>query len=426
MHASTRPHHEHGPAREPAGAGATVEAARWYAVYAAASLAVTVLAGTWLRSAMLHPPLLGGHELRHAMHAHSHVALFGWTTMALFAFIVRAAGLDARWVRWHAHATGLATAAAFLGFLQLGYTTVTIIVATLHVALWFAFAIGSWRSLRAIPGVARGCLRAALCLLLVAGLGAMAPGIVRARGVTDPWLLQLSVELFLAPFLAGWLGLGAAGVLYARLAQPRHHRAVAWLLAAGALPSALLRVPAAAPSEWLPAVGRIGMACVGAAAVLLAIDLLRTSRPLPLFRIAGAFALLQGVAEIGAAAGATLSVLGNHQLKVAYLHLVLLGVVTPALLGAVVCARVAVGRLAAAHAAGLLVTLAAVAALGLPPAAALLATVGIGGGALPIAALAGGALSAAAILGMLLQAWRSLGAAGAATAGRRPADAAAA
>jgi hypothetical protein len=401
--------------------GATVErTARLYLAYAAASLAVTVLAGSWLRAVLVHPPLLGGLDVRHAVHAHSHLALFGWATMALLALVVRTGRPAHRWLRWHAHAVGLASAAAFVGFLMVGYAPVTIGIATLHVALWIAFALGSWRSLAAGPDIVRRYLRAALCLLVVAGVGAMTPGIVRARGPVDPWLSQLAVELFLAPYIVGWLGLGVAGALYARLKRPRHHGRVIALLAAGAVPSALFRVTAAAPAAWLPVVGRVGMLCVGLGMVLLALDVLRAPRPMPLLRLAGLFALLEGAAEIGVAVGAGASLLGNHQVKVAYLHLVLLGVVTPALLGTAVLPALAVRRLALVHAAGLLLTLAALVALGLADVARLAAAAGLSGRALLAVALAGGALSAAALLGMLAVAWRRGDTRSAATAARRP------
>ncbi|HEX5581888.1 MAG TPA: hypothetical protein VFX39_09945, partial [Gemmatimonadaceae bacterium] len=180
-----------------------------YTRYAALCLALTVLAGTWMRVALVHPASLGPFDLRHATHAHSHVALFGWATMATMALVVRAASADGgpprSWLRWHAHAVGVASLIAFAGFLRVGYAPPTIALATLHVALWVVFAAALWRPLDRARPVERRFLRGALVLLLVAGAGAMVPGPVRALDVTDPWLLDLSVELFLTPFVAGWL-----------------------------------------------------------------------------------------------------------------------------------------------------------------------------------------------------------------------------
>lgn len=383
--------------------------ARRYAWYAAAALALTVVAGTWLRVAMLHPPALGGFAFRHAVHAHSHVALFGWTTMALLAVIVRAAGIARPWARRHAQLVALGSAAAFVGFLQMGYAAPTIAVATAHVALWWAFAALAWRPLAVAPPVARRFLRAALMLLVVSGLGTVAPGIAMATGVADPWIRALAVELFLSPFLVGWLGLGAAGALYATIDRPRHHRLVLPLLALGAVPVALLRAGAPAPAEWLTLVGRAGTLAAGAGTLLLALDVLRAPRRPPLVRLAGAAFLIAGITDVGVALAADGALLANQQLRVAYLHLVLLGAVTPALLATAVAPRLRVPALAAAHGVGLAVTLAALVALGTPWLGALAAGAGAGAGArgLLVAALAGGALSAVAVLGVLAVAWRA-------------------
>ncbi|HEY0972059.1 MAG TPA: hypothetical protein VGE02_13920 [Gemmatimonadales bacterium] len=384
-----------------------------YTRYAALCLAITVLAGTWMRVALLDPAWLGPLDLRHATHAHSHVALFGWTTMALMALVARAAGVTGRegapgWTRWHPHAVGIASLAAFAGFLMVGYAPPTIALATLHVALWVIFAAVVWRPLGGAPPAERRFWRGALVLLLVAGAGAMVPGPVRVLGATDPWILGLSVELFLTPFMEGWLGLGVAGVLYSRLERPRFRGAVFRLLALGALPAALFRTAAPAPAAWLPLVGRAATMAVGAAALLLALDVLRatrTGRVPPLFLLAGMAALLEGVAEIAVAAGVGIPLLGNRQLTVAYLHLVLLGVVTPVLLGAAVT-RARVPALAVVQGAGLAVTLAALAALGLSPLAGAAAAAGVSASALLGAALAGGVVSGVGVLGVVGVGWR--------------------
>lgn len=292
---------------------------RRYVAWAAASLALTLLAGTWLRVATLYPVVLLGLEFRHVVHAHSHVALFGWTTMALFALVVEAAGLRGRWMRWHAALVGGASLAAFAGFLLVGYAPPTIAIATLHVLLWLWFAAAAWRPLDAAPPVPRRLLRGALALLATAGAGAMVPGVVAARGIEDPWLTALAVELFLGPFVQGWLGLGVAAALYARLSRSRFHAPVLWLMVVGALPSALFRVAAPAPLAWLPLVGRAATVATGVAALLLAADVLRepARRLPPLPRLAAAAAAVKGIAEIGVALVAPVALIASHQLVVA-------------------------------------------------------------------------------------------------------------
>lgn len=374
---------------------------RAYLGWALAALALTVGAGTWLRVALLHPAALGGLEFRNAVHAHSHVALFGWTTMAMFAFVLGAAGRERPWMRVHAHAVGVASALAFIGFLAMGYAGPTIGLSIAHVVLWWTFAALAWRGLDGVPGPARRYLRGALLFLVLAGLGAMTPAIVLVRGVRDLWYARLAVELFLTPFLEGWLALGVAAVVYARADRPRFAGLVLPLVAAGAMPAALMRVLEMPPAPWLPLLGRAGTVLLGVAAVLLSLDLLARARPTPLLRLAGLGLLLEGLLEIGVALTADRAILGSQPLKVAYLHLDLLGVVTPLLLGAVAfpaMARATEWRVTVLHGVGLAITLVSLGAMGWSRAATLVAWIGIPFRALMLAALAGGALSAAAVL----------------------------
>src|SRR5690606_13496782 len=111
---------------------------RLYAGYAAFFLAVTVLSGSWLRSAFVVSGALGDFQFQHALHAHSHLALFGWATMGIFALIAARTRLEveAPWMRLHAHGVAAASAAAFVGFLLGGYNATTIAISIVHVLLW--------------------------------------------------------------------------------------------------------------------------------------------------------------------------------------------------------------------------------------------------------------------------------------------------
>jgi hypothetical protein len=371
---------------------------RLYGAYALIFLIATLLSGTWLRAIFVWPEALAGYSFVHLVHAHSHLALFGWVTPGLFALVVRGlpiSGRRALWLRRHAHLLGMASALSFPGFLHLGYAPATIALATLHVALWVTFAVICWRPLLEGTAGARRFQRVALCFLVLAGAAAMAPGVVEAKGLGSG-ALQIALQLFLTPFTAGWLTIGAFGAVYARITRARFATPVLVLCALGVFPSVAAHAPGAVPHLAWEVIGRIGMAALGAAALLFAADVLRAPNLAPLFRMAGGAALLKGAVETGFALGLTAALSGNKQLVVGYLHLVLLGVVTCSLLGALV-APLRAPFLTAVHGLGLAATLAALSLLGLHGGYDLLYRLG-GDGAEPHRlAFVGGSLSLVAL-----------------------------
>src|SRR5690606_13091609 len=111
---------------------------------------------------------------------------------------------------------------------------------------------------------------------------------------SDPWTSRLAIELFLTPFIAGWLVLGAFGAVYARLSDSRRARLVLLLAAAGALPSGLLHITAPPPLPWLIPAGWAGTILVGVATLIFALDVLRQWRGVsPFLRLAGGAALVK-------------------------------------------------------------------------------------------------------------------------------------
>jgi hypothetical protein len=377
------------------------DTARIYARYALGLLALTLLAGVHLRAAFVWPAVRGGMNGAYLVHAHSHAGFFGWAVMAGFAAITARMTFTvaaARVQRVIAHALGLASAAAFVGFALRGYDLVTVAISVLHVLLWIAF-VASVAGHLAGGDVTARFTRVALGFLVAAGLATTAPVVMMVRGVTDPWLLQLGVKLFLTPFATGFLVLLALGVVYRGIPTPRYAGAVLTLIATGALPSTLLYVQAAPPVAWLTMVGRAGIALTGAGILLFAADAAR-SRLTPLARVVMASAAVTGVVQLLAAAGVGAAFMHSRAITIAVLHLVVLGVVTPALLMALRPGVVAPVR-TAVYAAGTALLLVALAATGWPWAARALVMRGVGIDALLVVAAVGGVVGAVGLLSLI-------------------------
>jgi hypothetical protein len=386
--------------------------ARLYTRYAVALLGLTLLAGVHMRLAVVLPALRGALSGPNLVHAHSHAAFFGWAAMGVFALVTLRLRLNATQQLAHrvlAHATGIASAAAFVGFALRGYDAVTIALSAFHVALWVTFTTLVWRGLRELASPLRGFVRAGLLFLAGAGLATLAPLFMMIRGTTDPWLQQFGVKLFLTPFVTGFLLLVAMGVVYDVARDARRSRSALLLVALGTLPSTVLYVAGTPPLPGLLWFGRAGMALVGLGTLLFAGDVTASTlrrgahaRGLPplawLVAVAGA---AKGGLELLAAAGVGASFMHNRAIIIAVLHLVLLGVVTPALTLGIRGLR-GDGVRTLGYAVSLAVLTIAVGVTGWPWAARLLALRGVPFDVLFMIAALAGALAAAVLLLLVL------------------------
>jgi hypothetical protein len=397
---------------------------RLYGRYAVALLALTLLAGVYLRAAFTWPALRGTMNGPYMVHAHSHTGFFGWAVMVVFAVVTARLVLGRAGELLHrilAHAIGLGTVAAFVGFALRGYDTVTITLSAVHVLLWLVFAVAAWSGIRSVSAVTTLYLRAALLFLVTGGLATTAPVLMMVRGVGDPWLLQLGVKLFLTPFVTGFLLLAALAIVYEHVAAPRFARSALAGIAAGTLPSTLLYVAAAPPADWLVGVGRGGMLLIAGGTLLFVADVLRArlargaaaaarqGTPVrqvapalpPLAWLTAAAAAAVAGLEVLAAAGVGASFMHNRAISVAVLHLVLLGVVTPALLLGV-RPGLRAPRRTLAYAAALLLMLVPLGVTGWPWAARTLVLSGVPFPLLFTLAAVGGVLAALMLLALVL------------------------
>jgi hypothetical protein len=401
--------------------GHHTDPAATYRRWAVLLLAATVVVGAWMRALFVWPRLGLGLSFPNLIHAHSHVAFFGWIVMGMGAVLAarrshsgttaerRRASLP-RALRLHAHALGVASVAALLAFAAQGYGAASIAISIVHVLLWVALAALAWPLEGATPAE-RALLRGALVFLLVAGATTVIPGILMARGVESGWVRELGIKLFVTTFIHGWVGLGAMGIVYgrierSRLLPPRIAHTAGWLVALGTLPATLLYVSSPAPAAWLVTVGRTGAGLVGLGTILFALDALvaRRRATLPvLLEGAAIAALAAGVLGILAAAGVGTALMHGRPVVLAWVHLVLLGVATPAILSAL-HPSLRAHRWVAAYGAGLALMLVALAAMGWPRLAALLAAVGVDVMRTLDLALYGGVAAAAALLAIVARA----------------------
>ena len=362
-----------------------------YLVVAFFALSLAATTGVLLRFGMLYGMPSWAQNYGAVRHAHSHLMYFGWVTLALMALIWTAlpqqtGRLLPRGVHWQMGLTAVMALLSYPAFWQNGYGLTQIgaahlplgsMVSTFNGLTWFFFVglyvKATWRlPVRSLPVQLWDW---AIMLLLLASLGAAGlVGTVFTRA-ENPFLQQMFLHQFLDLFAVGWFNLALLGVIWAHVAEtgplPRWlpSMSLALLLA----PTFVLGMSSTLVPDymfWLVALANAG------AAVLLALHLAHLARrhrqwPLLVWLAFGSLAVV-------VVAAFTLLIPGfwrenaTGQLRIFYLHDILLGWVSTMLIALIVGRFVLLGVawrrvIYALWTVGVIGMLAALLALGAPP-----------------------------------------------------------
>jgi hypothetical protein len=304
-------------------------------------LLISAALGVGLRLQLVSP--VAGLNYGFLLHTHSHVAFLGWVFNAFFVAALRhfippeaARGYDVLWWTMQVGVLGMMATFPFQG-----YAFASITFATLHTGAAAVFAGKLWRGNCAAPA-ARVHLRAALGFMLLSGLGPIALGPLAALGLRESPVYTLSIYFYLHCQYNGWF----LFFLQALLLQRRHEagypadgyaaiRAARWL-ASGCLLTYALSALWIQPPAWVQGLAAAG----GLAQIIGCVELWRAVRGTfppgaglpPLEWIAaGGFGLKHGL-QLAAALPGLAGFAHERFIAIAFLHLIFLGIVTPALI----------------------------------------------------------------------------------------------
>ncbi len=323
---------------------------RRFLLLATAALVLAVWTGVLMRFGMIYGFPAWAQNFGAIRHAHSHLMYFGWVTLALMALIWDA--LPRLTGRTLPRAVGvqmaLTAGMAFLSFPAFwanGYGLTTIgtarlplgsMMATFNGLTWFLFLALYIRATRglAVRPLAVQLWDWALALLMLASLGAAGLVTLVMARIDQPFLQQLFLHQFLDLFAVGWFALALLGVMWANVGAPVHGWLPTFSLALLVTPTFLLGVsPVLLPASlfWVAALANAGVATLLG---VHAFHLWRRRRELPpLAWLAGAgLASVLGVAVLLLWPGVWQQSAGG-QLKIFYLHVLLLIWVSTALIG---------------------------------------------------------------------------------------------
>jgi hypothetical protein len=287
------------------------------------------------------------------LHAHSHFAFAGWITQALMvllvAYLVRQGGeFFLKRYKWILMANLVTAYGMLFSFPFQGYGLYSIIFSTLSVFVSYVFAVMYWRDLNSLPQKAISHLwfKAAVIFNAISSIGAFAlAGMMATKTIHQNWYLQ-SVYFFLHFQYNGWFFFACMGLLadtFCRLGIASNNlKVIFWLFAAACIPAYILSV------LWvhLPVWAYIIVVVAALVQVTAWLMLFKTLYQSPgfinslsiavkrLFVLSAAALTIKLLLQLGS----TIPFLshmafGFRPIVIAYLHLVLLGVITLFIIG---------------------------------------------------------------------------------------------
>lgn len=289
-------------------------------------------------------------EYRFLVHTHSHIALLGWVYLALTTLISHAflqgCSRSARYRRLFLF-TQLTLVGMLLSFPFQGYAFWSILFSTLFLLAsygYFAFFLSNARvEQRKTPGYR--LIRASLIYMVLSSLGPWAlGGIMNTLGPESAWY-RLAIYFYLHFQYNGWMVLALAGLGIhlaatrgARIA-PQQFETGFWLLQGGVVLTFSLSALWMEPHGVFYAIGGLGALLQLAGFVYLGRAVWtglrhRFNRWTP-NRLLGIVLVLFGIKlllqALSALPGVASLIAGNIDYIIGYLHLVFLGILTPAL-----------------------------------------------------------------------------------------------
>src|SRR5690625_306959 len=185
---------------------------------------LTALSGVWMRL-YVFSQATQWLPYENLLHAHSHVAILGWTFFAvflIFAVLVRA--FDTTYVKIVSVLLLIVTTLMFTAFLAQGYAMYSIIFSTLHIFLEYAvayFIISHVRRNEHIPQSSRYFMYGSVVMLIISSLGPFSLGAIAASGLRESSIFDMAIYFYLHFQYNGWLTLILIGMFLYMLKQKR-------------------------------------------------------------------------------------------------------------------------------------------------------------------------------------------------------------
>ncbi len=290
------------------------------------------------------------------LQAHSHFAFAGWITMALMvlmvAYLVKQKGnIILKKYKWILVANLVTAYGMLFTFPFEGYGLYSITFSTLSIFVSYSFAIMFWRDLNRLPekNISLLWFKAAVFFNALSSIGAFAlAGMMATKTIHQNWYLQAQY-FFLHFQYNGWFFFACMGLLADKLCRfaitSKNLKIIFWLFAAACIPAYILSVLWVKIPEWVYIIVVISAIAQLAGWLMLIKIIYRIpsfvkSFSLPVKRLFLLSALALSV-KLLLQLGSTIPSISNlafgfRPIVIAYLHLVLLGVISIFIIGFII------------------------------------------------------------------------------------------
>ncbi|MDR9363900.1 MAG: hypothetical protein RI575_01070 [Balneolaceae bacterium] len=309
------------------------------------SFLIAAFTGFIYRVGMLYP-LPGSMDLVNIRHAHSHLMFFNWISPPIMVWMASVLAGQKRDLNHKAFKSCLYTmmGLGFLSypfFLLYGYRSVSLGQANLPIAAiisglimitwyWFAWLYYQHRK-RKISDFSLNLFDGALTALLISSLGAWGVSVFQFSGIHNPLFSSALTHFFLAVFTEGWALLGVMGIIWNYMnLQPRSIQ-TGWLWQPLLIGSILIFPFSLTQSLVTPIMllsAKVGLGLIILSFVLHLYIFLKSKKFTgfvwkTILVLIGLKILFQAVAALQIDLWPA-----EHGLRILYLHLILLGIVS--------------------------------------------------------------------------------------------------
>jgi hypothetical protein len=316
------------------------------------NLLVVAFLGVLMRYKILYSlPFI---DQKNLLHGHSHFAFSGWITQTLMvllvAYLSKATGKDEFISYKKLLLANLITAYGMLiAFPIQGYGMVSIFFSTLSVFISYIFAFFFWKDLNKIENqnVAHYWFKAGLLLNVFSSIGTFGLAFMMANKIADQTWYLAAVYFYLHFQYNGWFFFTCMGLFYVilptKIIATNKFKRIFWLFALASVPAYFLSTLWMSLPLWVYILVVLA-SFIQVIAWIVFVRVLFTSRNIIITTISKEVKWLFGLSAVALTIKLLLQLsstipylsqlaFGFRSIVIAYLHLVLLGVITIFLLG---------------------------------------------------------------------------------------------